>query len=104
MPSFDDELHELRQRALLRRLRTFDSPQQPEVSQSGKMLINFASNDYLGLATEPALCDAAKAAIDQYGVGSGASRLVSGTLAGLIPAWRAASAPVARALREEAVG
>ena len=80
MPSFDDELGELGRRALLRRLRTFDSPQQPEVVLAGKALINFASNDYLGLATEPALREAAKAAVDAFGVGSGASRLICGTL------------------------
>lgn len=46
----------------------------------GKTLLNFASNDYLGLATEPALKEAAKKAIDEFGAGSGASRLVCGTL------------------------
>lgn len=81
MPSFDDELRELRSRSLLRKLRTFDTPQQTELSVSGGTLLNFSSNDYLGLATEPFLREAAKAAIDQYGVGSGASRLVCGTLA-----------------------
>jgi 8-amino-7-oxononanoate synthase len=80
VPSFDDELRELRGRSLLRKLRTFDSPQQPELEQTGQPLLNFASNDYLGLAVEPALREAAKAAIDRYGVGSGASRLVCGTL------------------------
>jgi 8-amino-7-oxononanoate synthase len=74
------ELAELRELALLRKLREIDSPQQPMVEIEGKKLINFSSNDYLGLATEPALCEAAKAAIDQYGMGSGASRLVCGTL------------------------
>ena len=74
------ELAELRARSLLRSLREMDSPQQPTVELAGKKLINFSSNDYLGLATEPALCEAAKAAIDQYGVGAGASRLVCGTL------------------------
>ncbi len=74
------ELAELRDLALLRSLREMDSPQQPTVELAGKKLINFSSNDYLGLATEPALREAAKAAIDQYGVGSGASRLVCGTL------------------------
>ena len=81
MATFDDDLSELRSRSLLRKLRTFDSPQQPEIEQAGKSLLNFASNDYLGLATEPALREAAKAAIDRYGVGSGASWLICGTLA-----------------------
>ena len=48
---------------------------------TGKGLTSFASNDYLGLAGEPALREAAKEAIDRYGVGSGASRLITGTLA-----------------------
>ena len=78
--SIASELAELRARALLRSLREMDSPQQPAVELAGKKLINFSSNDYLGLATEPALREAAKAAIDQYGVGAGASRLVCGTL------------------------
>ena len=74
------ELAELRSRSLLRSLREMDSPQQPAVELAGKKLINFSSNDYLGLATEPVLREAAKAAIDEYGVGAGASRLVCGTL------------------------
>ncbi|MCE9608612.1 MAG: 8-amino-7-oxononanoate synthase [Chthoniobacter sp.] len=74
------ELAELRALSLLRSLREMDSPQQPTVELAGKRLSNFSSNDYLGLATEPVLREAAKAAIDQYGVGSGASRLVCGTL------------------------
>ena len=74
------ELAELRSRSLLRKLRTLDSPQQPAMEFAGKKMVNFSSNDYLGLATEPALREAAKAAIDEYGVGSGASRLVCGTL------------------------
>ena len=79
--SIEDELADLRSRSLLRRLRTFDSPQQPVIVEGGKAIISFASNDYLGLANEPALKEAAKAAIARYGVGSGASRLTAGTLA-----------------------
>ncbi len=79
--SIEDQLADLRSRSLLRRLRTFDTPQQPEIAEGGKSLISFASNDYLGLATEPALKEAAKAAIDRYGVGSGSARLISGSLA-----------------------
>jgi 8-amino-7-oxononanoate synthase len=78
---FDEELRDLRERSLLRRLKTFDSPQQPAVLQAGRSLVNFSSNDYLGLAAEPWLGEAAKAAIDTFGTGSGASRLVCGTLA-----------------------
>ena len=79
-PTIAAELAELRARSLLRTLRAMDSPQQPTVELAGRKLVNFSSNDYLGLATEPALREAAKAAIDQYGVGAGASRLVCGTL------------------------
>lgn len=78
--SIDSELAELRAHALLRQLREIDSPQQPSLEFAGKKLLNFSSNDYLGLATETSLRAAAKQAIDQYGVGSGASRLVCGTL------------------------
>ena len=78
--SIDQELAELRAKSLLRKLRTLDSAQQPQMEFAGRKMVNFSSNDYLGLATEPALRDAAKAAIDQYGVGAGASRLVCGTL------------------------
>ena len=74
------ELEELRSRSLLRKLRTLESAQQPAMEFAGRKMVNFSSNDYLGLATEPALREAAKAAIDQYGVGAGASRLVCGTL------------------------
>jgi 8-amino-7-oxononanoate synthase len=44
----------------------------------GKSLLNFCSNDYLGLASHPAIGDALKKAVDQYGTGSGASHLISG--------------------------
>ncbi len=78
--SFDDELAALRARSLHRRLRQMHTGPDGtvELATAGR-LVNFASNDYLGLADDPILRDAAKAAIDQYGVGAGASRLVSGT-------------------------
>jgi 8-amino-7-oxononanoate synthase len=78
--TIDSELAELRAHALLRQLREIDSPQQPSMEFAGKKMVNFSSNDYLGLATEASLREAAKLAIDQYGVGSGASRLVCGSL------------------------
>ena len=76
---FQGELNTLRARSLHRRLRQMDSGADGTVELAGSKLVNFASNDYLGLADDPILRDAAKAAIDQYGVGAGASRLVSGT-------------------------
>lgn len=50
------------------------------MSESGRELVNFSSNDYLGLANHPRLREAAHRAIDEFGVGSGASPLVSGHL------------------------
>src|SRR5581483_11602761 len=79
--SIEAQLADLRARSLLRKLREIDSPQQPEIEIGGKQIVNFSSNDYLGFANAPFLREAAKAAIDDFGVGSGASRLVCGTLA-----------------------
>lgn len=73
-------LSELEKAGLKRELRPIASRQGPEVDVNGVRLLNFSSNDYLGLATEPFLAEAAIAAIAQYGTGSGASRLISGTL------------------------
>ena len=58
-PSIETELAELRAHGLLRQLREVDSPQQPSMEFAGKKLLNFSSNDYLGLATEPVLREAA---------------------------------------------
>ena len=77
---FQNELSSLKSQSLHRRLRQMQAAADGtvELSASGR-LVNFASNDYLGLADDPLLREAAKAAIDQFGVGAGASRLVSGT-------------------------
>ncbi len=63
----------------LRVLRELDSPAGPTVSMDGGELICLCSNDYLGLANDPAVRRAAVEAIEKWGVGSGASRLISGT-------------------------
>jgi 7-keto-8-aminopelargonate synthetase and related enzymes len=76
---FRDELDQLRARSLLRRLREIGSAQGPNVELVGQHLVNFSSNDYLGLAADERLRAAATHAIEQFGVGAGASRLVSGT-------------------------
>lgn len=76
---FAEQLQALRARALDRRLREMGSAQGPVVELAGKRLINFSSNDYLGLANDLRLREAAIGAIHQFGVGAGASRLISGT-------------------------
>ena len=85
MNDFDNELTQrldaLRQQGLLRELRRVDSPQAPRIEVGGRTLLNFSSNDYLGLANEPALKEAAIRAVERYGAGAGASRLICGSLA-----------------------
>jgi 8-amino-7-oxononanoate synthase len=76
---FAQQLQALRARSLDRHLREIGSAQGPIVDLVGKRLINFSSNDYLGLANDPRLREAAIAAIGEFGVGAGASRLISGT-------------------------
>lgn len=67
--------------AHLKRVRcTPENACGPEVVLEGRQLVAFASNDYLGLANDPALKAGAMTAIEQWGVGAGASQLVSGRL------------------------
>src|SRR6185369_10693546 len=75
------ELQSLRDAHLYRSLRHVDGAQGPTLFLDDREVINFSSNNYLGIANHPALCAAAKAAIDRYGCGSGASRLISGNMA-----------------------
>jgi 8-amino-7-oxononanoate synthase len=76
---FHEQLQALRAQSLHRQLREIGTAQGPEIQVVGKQLVNFSSNDYLGLANDPLLKEAAMAAIGEFGVGAGASRLVSGT-------------------------
>jgi 7-keto-8-aminopelargonate synthetase-like enzyme len=82
---FDEELNRrlaaLRQQNLLRELRRVDSPPGTHIQIGGRTLLNFSSNDYLGLANDPILKAAAIQAVEQFGAGSGASRLICGSLA-----------------------
>jgi 8-amino-7-oxononanoate synthase len=77
-----DEVHSalesLDRDGLTRRRRTLEAPCGPLAVVDGRQLISFCSNDYLGLANDPALVDAACAGARAWGVGSGASHLVSG--------------------------
>jgi 8-amino-7-oxononanoate synthase len=85
MNSFTDELNQrlaaLRKQGLQRELRRIASPQGPRVEIGGKIFLNFSSNDYLGLANDTILKEAAIEAVKQFGAGAGASRLVCGSLA-----------------------
>lgn len=84
MPSLNDELgaelDRLREGGLYRQLRDVASAQGPRIVIDGREFLNFSSNDYLGLANDPVLKRAGIEAIEKYGVGAGASRLVSGNL------------------------
>ena len=85
MNSFESELHRrlasINEAGLLRELRRVDSAQGPQIEIGGRVLLNFSSNDYLGLANHPALKEASVKAVERFGAGSGASRLICGSLA-----------------------
>ncbi|AMV72754.1 8-amino-7-oxononanoate synthase [Desulfuromonas carbonis] len=80
MEKWRRELEALRADGMYRSLRTVDGPQQSRVMVEGRELLLLCSNNYLGLANHPALIEAACAATARYGAGSGASRLVSGSM------------------------
>ncbi len=75
-----DDLEAIREAGLWRELRQIESAQSTRIKLGGREVINFSSNDYLGLAGHPALGQAAREAVEQFGVGSGASRLICGSL------------------------
>lgn len=80
MDFITEGLDNLKSSGLYRTLRTIEGPQGPRVKIGGKDIILLCSNNYLGIADHPRLKEAAIKAIERYGVGSGASRLVSGTM------------------------
>jgi glycine C-acetyltransferase len=73
-------LGELRAKGTYFKLRVLDDQQAPVCHYDGKEVINLASNNYLGLANDPRLIEAAIAATRKYGVGSGAVRTIAGTM------------------------
>ena len=77
---FRAKLQQLADRSLRRTLSPLESATGPIVHYAGRQVLLLSSNDYLGLATHPEVVQAAVQATERYGAGSGASRLVSGTL------------------------
>ncbi len=77
----DSELNELRERGLFRWPRLLEGAQEPLARYDGHEVINLASNNYLGLANHARLKAAARRAIDELGVGSGAVRTIAGNMA-----------------------
>lgn len=75
-----ETLAELSERGLRRKIRTIEGSQSREITLDGRKVLNFCSNNYLGLADDPRLGAAAAASIATEGFGSGASRLVCGNL------------------------
>jgi glycine C-acetyltransferase len=75
-----DELEALRRSGLFTHIRTLTSPQGAWLVVDGQQVLNFCSNNYLGLASHPHLVEAAKQAIDRYGIGPAAVRTIAGTM------------------------
>ena len=80
MNEIEQRLGELERLGLSRRLRMVSGPQGPRVVLDGKPVLLLCSNNYLGLADHPRVREAAAEAAMRWGVGAGASRLVSGTM------------------------
>src|SRR5690606_33370063 len=75
----EEELAALREQGLYTNIRVIESPMDGWVTIDGRRVLNFCANNYLGLANHPRLREAAKRAIDEYGVGPAAVRTIAGT-------------------------
>jgi glycine C-acetyltransferase len=75
-----DDIEGLKEQGLYISIRTIGSAQEGWTTVDGKRLLNFCSNNYLGLANHPRMREAAKKAIDELGVGPGAVRSIAGTM------------------------
>jgi glycine C-acetyltransferase len=74
------ELTALKEQGLYNTIRTIESPQGAWIVVDGKRVLNFCSNNYLGLANHPNLLQAARSAMEQYGLGPAAVRSIAGTM------------------------
>jgi glycine C-acetyltransferase len=75
----EEELAALRSQGLYTTIRHIDGPQGARLVADGRTVLNFCSNNYLGLADHPALVAAARQALERFGVGPGAVRTIAGT-------------------------
>lgn len=75
---FREELNKLKENGLRRNLVLTEKGNTPQIIIKGKELLNLSSNNYLNLASDVRLKKVAKKVVEEYGVGSGASRLISG--------------------------
>ncbi len=98
MRQANDELASLRESGLLRHLRVLDPDPAPFLLLEGRRIVNFASNDYLGLSRDAELIAAAQEATARFGAGSGSSRLICGSfsphheLEDTVAAWKGTEA------------
>jgi glycine C-acetyltransferase len=76
----NENLEDLKGKGLYNVIDPLESPNGPMITINGKQLVNLSSNNYLGLATDDRLKQAAAEAIEKYGVGAGAVRTINGTL------------------------
>ncbi len=75
-----DEIQKLKDDGLYNRIRTLSSPQGAWLVVDDKRVLNFCSNNYLGLANHPKIVQAAQEAVRKYGVGPAAVRTIAGTM------------------------
>ena len=80
MKYISDELNKIKKTGLYRELKVIGNAQESHIEIEGKTFLSFCSNNYLGLANNPSVVEAVKDAVEEYGWGAGASRLVSGNM------------------------
>jgi glycine C-acetyltransferase len=76
----EQEIAQLKEQGLFTQIRTLQSPQGAWLNVDGRHVLNLSSNNYLGLANDSRLIDAAKQAMERYGIGPAAVRSIAGTM------------------------
>ena len=76
----NEQIADLKEQGLFNTIRTIESAMDGHIMVDGQRVLNFCANNYLGLANHPRLREAAKKAIDEYGIGPGAVRTIAGTM------------------------